>query len=90
MIELKRRFIFSDRAEFGAKVIHRTQAASKFCEFLYLQKWKSSIRVARRMILRFNNQQNRIHSENHEQAQYKMHSVRSAHQNEVRGDEGKA
>ena len=90
MNELKRRFIFSDRAEFGAKVTHRTQAASKFCEFLYLQKWKSSIRVARCVILRFNNEQNRVDSEHHKQPQDEMHPVRSAHQNEVGCDEREA
>ena len=90
MNELKRRFIVGGWAEFGAKVIHRTQAASKFCEFLYLRKWKSSIRVARRMILRFNNEQNCVNREYHKQPQDKMHPVRSAHQNEVRSDKGKA
>ena len=41
------------------------------------------------MILRFNNEQNRVHSEHHEQPQDKMHPIRSAYQNEVCSDEGK-
>lgn len=42
------------------------------------------------MILRFNNEQNGVHSEHHEQSQHKMHPVYSTHKNEVRSDKGKA
>jgi len=83
--ELKRRFIMSDSAEFGAKVGHRTQGALKFSEFLYRNAWKSSILFLRRRILGFQHQKNCVDGKDCEQPKHKVHTELTTHCYQVSG-----